>query len=119
GDGTGRGGARASAGSRDTGRDALEWMDEATRRGAGELLLTSIDSDGTGGGYDLNLIERTCARVQVPVVASGGAGGPGHMVQALLAGAEAALAASIFHDRRYQVADVKREAAAAGLPVRL
>ncbi len=111
--------ARAAAGSRDTGRDALEWMDEATGRGAGELLLTSIDSDGTGGGYDLELIGQTCQRVGVPVVASGGAGGPAHMVRALEAGAQAALAASIFHDRRYLVADVKREAAAAGLPVRL
>jgi imidazole glycerol-phosphate synthase subunit HisF len=117
----GRGGwlARAAAGSRDTGRDALRWMDEATGRGAGELLLTSIDADGTGGGYDLELIERTCERVDVPVVASGGAGGPGHMVRALLAGAQAALAASIFHDRRYAMEDVKREASQAGLPVRL
>ena len=118
-DGDGGWKARAAAGSRDTGRDALEWMDEATTRGAGELLLTSIDSDGTGAGYDLELIERTCRSVDVPVVASGGAGGPEDMVQALLAGAEAALAASIFHDRRFEVSDVKREAAAAGLPVRL
>ncbi len=111
--------ARAAAGSRDTGRDALGWMEEAVGRGAGELLLTSIDADGTGGGYDLELIGRACERVTVPVVASGGAGGPQHMVHALEAGAQAALAASIFHDRRHTVADVKREAAAAGLPVRL
>ena len=117
--GEGRWLVRASAASRSTGRDAVEWAAEAAERGAGELLVTSIDADGTGGGYDLGLIERICRRVRVPVVASGGAGGPGHMVAALRAGAQAALAASIFHDRRFGFADVKREAAAAGLPVRL
>jgi imidazole glycerol-phosphate synthase subunit HisF len=110
---------RASAASRANGRDALAWAGEAAERGAGELLVTSIDADGTGEGYDLGLLARICRRVRVPVVASGGAGGPAHMVAALRAGAQAALAASIFHDQRFTFADVKREAAAAGLPVRL
>jgi cyclase len=88
-------------------------------RGAGELLVTSIDADGTLGGYDLDLVERTCASVEAPVIASGGAGGPAHMAAALLAGAQAVLAASIFHDGTHTIAEVKREVAACGLPVRL
>jgi cyclase len=101
-----------------TGIDALAWIREGVERGAGEILLTSIDRDGTQGGYDLALIEEVSASVPVPVIASGGAGEPGHLVKALAAGAAAVLAASIFHQGTYTVGDVKREIAAAGFPVR-
>ncbi|MEO6191902.1 MAG: imidazole glycerol phosphate synthase subunit HisF [Thermoanaerobaculia bacterium] len=101
-----------------TGLDALAWIREGVERGAGEILLTSIDRDGTKGGYDLALIEEVSAAVPVPVIASGGAGESGHLVQALAAGAAAVLAASIFHQGTYTVGDVKREIAAAGFPVR-
>ena len=111
--------AYASAGHRRTEHDAIGWAREAAERGAGELLMTSIDADGTQSGYDLELIGRVCDAVALPVVASGGAGGPADMVEALRAGAQAALAASIFHERTHSIAEVKREAAAAGLPVRL
>ena len=80
--------------------------------------MTSIDADGGRRGYDLELIERIRARVRVPVIASGGAGGAADMVAALRAGADAALAASIFHDGETTPDDVKREVAACGLPVR-
>ena len=105
-------------GRRDTGRDAVHWAADAARLGAGEILLTSIDADGTQDGYDLALTRAVAAAVPVPVVASGGAGGPGHLADALKAGADAALAASIFHDRRTTVRDAKRAVAAAGIPVR-
>ena len=110
--------AHASAGMRPTGRDAIEWSREAVARGAGELLVTSIDADGGHAGYDLELIAAVTEAVQVPVIASGGAGGPADMAAALSAGAQAALAASIFHDGEATVADVKQEVAACGLPVR-
>ena len=110
--------AHASAGRRPTGRDAVAWAAEAADRGAGELLVTSIDSDGTQAGYDLDLLRAICAAVTVPVIASGGAGAPRDLARALLAGASAALAASIFHDGTHAIADVKREVAACGLPVR-
>ncbi len=111
--------AYASAGHRRTGHDVLDWSREVAERGAGELLVTSIDADGTKDGYDLELLERVCDAVDLPVVASGGAGGPADMVRALQAGAQAALAASIFHERTHSITEVKQEAAAAGLPVRL
>ena len=111
--------AHASAGRRPTGRDAVEWAGEAARLGAGELLVTSIDSDGTGQGYDLELLAAICAAVRVPVIASGGAGGPADIARALQAGASAALAASIFHDGVHPIDEVKREVAACGLPVRI
>jgi cyclase len=101
-----------------TGLDALAWIREGVERGAGEILLTSIDRDGTQGGYDLALIEEVSAAVPVPVIASGGAGEAAHLVKALAAGAAAVLAASIFHQGTYTVGDVKREIAAAGFPVR-
>lgn len=108
-----------TAGGRNpTGLDAVAWAVEGVERGAGEILLTSIDSDGTQGGYDLELIAAVATRVRVPVVASGGAGAPEHLVAAAEAGAGAVLAASIFHQRRHTVGDVKRALAAAGLPVR-
>ena len=101
-----------------TGRDALAWIREGVERGAGEVLLTSIDRDGTQGGYDLDLIGQAVAAVPVPVIASGGAGAPEHLVAALGAGAAAVLAASIFHQGTWTVGDVKRAIAAAGFPVR-
>lgn len=105
-------------GRQPTGLDALTWIREAVGRGAGEILLTSIDRDGTQGGYDLDLIAEAVAAVPVPVIASGGAGEPAHLVAALGAGAAAVLAASIFHQGTYTVGDVKRHIAAAGFPVR-
>ncbi len=105
-------------GRRPTGRDALSWIREGVDRGAGEVLLTSIDRDGTQGGYDLELIAEVADLVPVPVIASGGAGAPEHLAQALAAGAAAVLAASIFHQGTYTVGEVKRELAKAGFPVR-
>ncbi len=101
-----------------TGRDALAWIVEGVERGAGEILLTSIDSDGTRTGYDLELIAAVARAVGVPIVASGGAGRPEHLAAALDAGAAAVLAASIFHHGTYTVAEVKRALAAAGHRVR-
>jgi cyclase len=102
-----------------TGLDALGWIGEGVERGAGEILLTSIDRDGTRGGYDLALIAEVVRRVPVPVIASGGAGTPEHLAQALAAGAAAVLAASIFHQGTYTVEEVKQALARAGFPVRL
>ena len=102
-----------------TGMDALEWAVEGVRRGAGEILLTSIDADGTQAGYDLGLTARIVESVNVPVIASGGAGEPEHFRQALVeAGADAALAASLFHDQVLTIGDVKRYLSEAGVPVR-
>ncbi len=98
--------------------DALGWAIEATQRGAGEILLTSVDRDGTHSGYDLALIQAVSGTVGVPVIASGGAASPEHLVEALRAGADAVLAASIFHDGIFSVAWVKQEIAAAGFAVR-
>lgn len=105
-------------GRNDTGRDAVAWCQEAERRGAGEILLTSMDGDGTRDGYDLELTLAIADAVGIPVVASGGCGRAEHMVDALAAGADAALAASIFHDGDATVGDVKRLLAEAGLPMR-
>jgi imidazole glycerol-phosphate synthase subunit HisF len=101
-----------------TGRDVVEWAREATERGAGEILLTSMDRDGTSDGYDLPLTRAVSDAVGVPVIASGGAGELEHLAQALAAGADAVLCASIFHYGRYTVADAKAHLAAAGIPVR-
>jgi cyclase len=101
-----------------TGRDAVDWVREGVERGAGEVLLTSIDRDGTQGGYDLDLIREVARAVPVPVIASGGAGTPEHLAAALGAGAAAVLAASIFHQGTYTVGEVKRVLAAAGFPIR-
>jgi imidazole glycerol-phosphate synthase subunit HisF len=101
-----------------TGRDAVAWAREGTRRGAGEILLTSMDRDGTNAGYDLALTRAVADATGVPVIASGGAGELDHLVEALLAGADAVLCASIFHYGRYTVGDVKERLAAAGVPVR-
>lgn len=87
--------------------DAVRWAAEGARRGAGEILLTSWDRDGTRDGYDLALISAVRAAVNIPIIASGGAAGPDHLAEALGAGADAALAASIFHDGHWTVGDVK------------
>jgi cyclase len=101
-----------------TGRDAIAWAREGVQRGAGEILLTSMDRDGTNDGYDLGLTRAVADAVGVPVIASGGAGELEHLVDALQAGADAALCASIFHFGRYRVAEAKAHLAAAGVPVR-
>ncbi len=108
-----------AGGRRATGRDALSWAREAVRRGAGELLVTSIDRDGTRLGYDLALVRSIADAVEVPVIASGGAGGPDDLVSAIRdGGADAVLAASIFHRRTHTIAAAKAAMAAAGLSVR-
>ncbi len=116
------GGARweayAAGGRRPAGRDAVAWAREAALRGAGELLLTSMDRDGTTSGYDLELTAAVAAAVAVPVIASGGAGTLDHLVEALEAGADAVLCASIFHFGQHTVAEVKRHLAHAGIAVR-
>jgi cyclase len=101
-----------------TGRDAVVWAREGVERGAGEILLTSMDRDGTSDGYDLPLTRAVSSAVGVPVIASGGAGELEHLVDALRAGADAALCASIFHFGRYRVAEAKAHLAAAGVAVR-
>lgn len=101
-----------------TGQDAILWAREAVLCGAGEILLTSWDRDGTGAGYDLELIRAVADAVAVPIVASGGAAGALHMIQALHAGADAVLAATIFHDRHTTLAALKDALAAAGIEVR-
>jgi cyclase len=108
----------AGGGRTPTGRGAVAWAVEGVERGAGELLLTSIDADGTRGGYDLELIAAVARAVPVPVIASGGAGHPDHLVAAARAGAAAVLAASIFHRGTWTVGDVKAALAAAGFAVR-
>jgi imidazoleglycerol phosphate synthase cyclase subunit len=106
------------SGKERTGRDAVEWAREGVARGAGEILLTSWDRDGTRSGYDLELLSAVARAVPVPVIASGGASTPQHLIEALRAGADAVLAASIFHDGDLTVGDVKRELARAGIAVR-
>jgi imidazole glycerol-phosphate synthase subunit HisF len=119
------GGARApsweafvAGGRTASGRDAVAWAREAVERGAGEILLTSIDRDGTNDGYDLALTSAVSRAVGVPVIASGGAGELEHLAAALRAGADAVLCASIFHYGRFSVAEAKAHLAAAGIPVR-
>ncbi len=101
-----------------TGRDVIEWAREAVALGAGEILLTSMDRDGTSDGYDLALTSAVSEAVNVPVIASGGAGTLEHLAEALRAGADAALCASIFHYGRYTVAEARAYLSAAGIPVR-
>jgi len=100
-------------------RDVLAWVREGVERGAGEILLTSMDRDGTTDGYDLALTRAVSEAVGVPVIASGGAGTLDHLVEALEAGADAALCASIFHYGSYTIAEAKRHLAAAGVAVRM
>jgi len=112
-------GVYTHGGRRPTGRDAVAWAAEAAARGAGEILLTSMDRDGTHGGYDLPLLEAVAAAVTIPVIASGGAGTLDHLVEALAPGrADAVLAASIFHFGEIRVRDAKRHLAAHGIPIR-
>jgi cyclase len=101
-----------------TGIEAVGWARAAVERGAGEILLTSMDRDGTNAGYDLELTRAVSAAVGVPVIASGGAGELSHLADALHAGADAALAASIFHFGRFSIPEAKRYLARAGLAVR-
>jgi cyclase len=101
-----------------TGRDVVAWAQEAVERGAGEILLTSMDRDGTNGGYDLPLTTAVSDAVSVPVIASGGAGELEDLADAVRAGADAALCASIFHYGRHTIAEAKAHLAAAGIPVR-
>jgi imidazole glycerol-phosphate synthase subunit HisF len=101
-----------------TGRDAVAWAREGVERGAGEILLTSMDRDGTQDGYDTALLQAISGAVDVPVIASGGAGEPHHLVDGVQAGADAVLCASIFHYGRYSIAQVKDALAEAGVPVR-
>jgi imidazoleglycerol phosphate synthase cyclase subunit len=106
------------AGTEPTTRDAVAWAVEGAQRGAGEILLTSVDRDGTQSGYDLDLVTCVSSRVRVPVVASGGARSGDDLTAAIRAGADAALAASIFHDGITSIAAVKARLTAAGIPVR-
>jgi imidazoleglycerol phosphate synthase cyclase subunit len=106
------------SGRENTGRDAVAWAQEAVDRGAGEILLTSWDRDGTKSGYDLELIAAVADAVRVPIVASGGAATAEHMARAVGAGADAVLAASIFHYGEHTVAGLKEELAALNVEVR-
>jgi imidazole glycerol-phosphate synthase subunit HisF len=102
------------------GRDAVGWAREAVERGAGEVLLTSMDRDGTNDGYDIPLTKAVAGAVSVPVIASGGAGELGHLSEAISAGgADAVLCASIFHYGTYRIREAKDRLAADGIPVRL
>jgi cyclase len=109
-----------TGGRQPTGLDALAWAREAAELGAGELLVTSIDRDGTQSGFDIDLLRAISSAVTIPVIASGGAAGPSDFVAAVTeGGADAVLAASIFHRRIHSIGEVKAAMAAAGLPVRL
>jgi len=98
--------------------DALEWVERAQELGAGEILLNSMDADGTRDGFDLEMIEAVRGRTHLPLVASGGAGRPEHFCAAVSAGADAVLAASVFHFGEFTIADVKECLRAAGFCVR-
>ena len=111
--------AYLAGGRTPTGRDAVTWAREGTERGAGEILLTSMDRDGTSSGYDLALTAAVAQAVSVPVIASGGAGALGDLADAVHAGADAVLVASILHYERHTVAQIKRRLAADGVPVRI
>ncbi|MEW5763826.1 MAG: imidazole glycerol phosphate synthase subunit HisF [Acidobacteriota bacterium] len=108
----------AAAGSRRTGRDALEWAELAERLGAGELLITSMDADGTRGGFDTDLYRALAGFTRLPVVASGGAGAPAHFLEALEAGADAVLAASVFHEGSLTIPALKGFLSGRGQEVR-
>ncbi|MBV9452588.1 MAG: imidazole glycerol phosphate synthase subunit HisF [Rubrobacter sp.] len=107
-----------NGGRLNTGVNAVKWLVEGERRGAGEFVLNSIDADGTESGYDLDLISEVASRTNLPIVASGGAGEPEHMIAAARAGAGAVLAASIFHFGEWSISDVKEKMRAAGISVR-
>ncbi|MCH8556399.1 MAG: imidazole glycerol phosphate synthase subunit HisF [Balneolia bacterium] len=108
------------AGTYDTGLDAIEWAKETARRGAGEILLTSMDRDGTKAGFDIRLLSKISAAVSIPLIASGGAGTIQHCIEAIKEGhADAVLAASIFHFKEIEIPDLKQEMHEHGIPVRL
>jgi len=118
-DGPGKWRVYTHGGRKPTERDAIEWIVEAAKRGAGEILLTSMDADGTCGGYDLELTRAVSEAVGIPVIASGGAGELQHLADVLNEGrADAVLAASIFHFGKHTVAEAKEHLASQGLPVR-
>ena len=106
------------SGSQRTGIDVRDWVQDAARRGAGEILLTSWDRDGTRSGYDLDLVRSVSTATNVPVIASGGASTAADLHAALQAGADAVLAASIFHDGDLTIADVKKYLRENGVAVR-
>ncbi len=119
-DGAGGWRVHTHGGRRDTGRDAVAWAREATDRGAGEILLTSMDRDGTQGGFDLALTRAVSDAVPVPVIASGGVGTLDHLADGIVEGrADAVLAASIFHYGTFTVGQAKAHLAARGIPMRL
>ncbi|HLV08781.1 MAG TPA: imidazole glycerol phosphate synthase subunit HisF [Halanaerobiales bacterium] len=106
-------------GRQKTGLDVLEWAKKVEKMGAGEILLTSMDTDGTKAGYDIKLLQAVSSSLNIPVIASGGAGGPEDLKEALLEGqADAVLAASIFHEKEYSIREIKEYLAAEGIPVR-
>ncbi len=118
-DGTGRWTVYTHGGRNPTGIDAVEWAKEAARRGAGEILLTSMDADGTCDGYDLGLTAAVSSTVEIPVIASGGAGELSHLAHVLAEGkADAVLAASIFHFGKFTIAQAKEYLDQQGIPVR-
>jgi len=106
-------------GRKGTGIDVLDWARQVVAMGAGEVLLTSMDRDGTGVGFDTELLRAVCGAVRVPVIASGGVGTLQHFVEGARAGATGLLAASVFHFGTFSIAEVKAALAAAGLPVRM
>ena len=109
-----------NAGQKDTGLDAIEWCQEVAKRGAGEILLTSMDRDGTKEGFDNELLSKISAVVSIPLIASGGAGSVQHCIEAITEGhSDAVLAASIFHFREIEIMDLKQAMHEAGIPVRL
>lgn len=107
-------------GRKPTGIDAVKWAKRVEELGAGEILLTSMDADGTKDGYDIELLKTISTSVNIPVIASGGAGKPGHLRDALLSGkADAVLAASIFHEKEYTISQIKEYLAGEGIPTRI
>src|SRR6185503_10995805 len=110
--------AYVAGGRTPTGKDAVQWAREGVERGAGEILLTSMDRDGTQDGYELTLTRTISGTVEVPVIASGGVGSAQHLIEGLEAGADAVLAASIFHYGTHTIAEVKAAIAAAGFAIR-
>jgi cyclase len=119
-DGSGTWEVYVAGGRKPTGLDAVQWIEKVVALGAGEILLTSMDRDGTRDGYDLQLLHEVTSRVDVPVIASGGAGTLAHLRDAIVeGGAHAVLAASIFHFGEFTVAQTKRYLSDAGVPVRM
>jgi cyclase len=110
--------AYVAGGRTPTGKDAVQWAREGVERGAGEILLTSMDRDGTQDGYELTLTRTISDAVEVPVIASGGVGNPQHLVEGLQAGADAVLAASIFHYGTHTIPEVKAVISASGFAMR-